>query len=161
MDIEPFGDIDHRYLESYYSADILVQGQAVAIDVNFESNEMELTQLETLASYIVNVDETSRLAFEAIADDYDLDEISDTARFYLQHHLEEFSEQEIDSLFGTPEVDKDAFLSALKLVRIGFYPEDEDAYAIFDIQFPLEYTRYLMAVSFDQAGNISGISMES
>ena len=161
MEFKPFGNIDPKELEEYYDGELTVAGKPVEIDVNFESESTDESALERIANFIEGIGAKAKVAFQAISDDFDLGEESETARFYLQHHLDQFSDDEKNVLFGGPDVDQEKFLDCLVLKRIGIYPEDEESYAIFDIQFPEDYTNYLMAVTFDEDGGLTGISMES
>lgn len=161
MNIRPFGEIDGANLDEYYESEVVVLGKAVEIDANFDSESIADSVLAQLAKSIENIEAMSSQAFAAISADWDLLDESEIAREYLQFHLEQFDEEEIKQIFGTHEIEKQQFLKALSIVRIGFYPEDQEAYVIFDIQFPTEHTNYLMAVIFSADGKISEISMES
>lgn len=161
MEVPPFGEIEPSAPDEYYEGEISIDGKQINIDVNFESEAINESELETLSGYIKNIENESKKACEAIAKDWDLGEASETARFYLEHHMNEFTDDEIISVFGKSEIDKETYLNALKLVRIGLYPEDEESFAIFDIQLPEEYTNYLMAVTFNREGELSYISMDS
>lgn len=161
MNIVPFGKIDPNNVEDYYDGSVNLGGDSVDIDLNFESESVSESVLVAIEKTMNQLPKFSGLAWKAISDDWDLDEESETARFYLQHHLDEFDEDEIIKLFGTNEINKDAFTKALSLVRIGLYPEDEDMFSVFDIQFSPGFTNYLMSISITQSGLISDISFES
>jgi len=161
MNIEPFGNIDIENLEEYYEGKLQIQDDDVEIDLNFESKSIERSDLEKIKKFISGIETFTKKAFEEISNDYDLGAESETAVFYLQHHIEAFTEDEIMSIFGTKDIDKQTFLKNLTLYRVGFYPEDDESYAVFDIQLPEEFTDYLMAVMFNGDGEFSYISMES
>ncbi len=161
VEINPFDNIDINNLEEYYDSVISVDGNAIEVDLNFESESIEIDLLKPLSTFFQNIESFSVSAFNAISKDFDLGDESETARFYLQHHIDELSESEILSIFGTTNIDKEIFFKHLSLARIGFYPEGEEDYAVFDIQLPEEYTNYLMAVTFDSEGNVSYISFDS
>jgi len=161
MEMEVFGKIDPSSPEEYYEGSINLQGNDVAIDLNFESEEIDETVLKLVSSFLKNAESMSKKAFSAIAADYDLEEESETARFYLQHHIDEFTKDELSDIFGEEEINKESFMNSLILQRVGIYPEDDESFVIFDIQFPDEFTNYLMAVTFDDANELSCISMES
>ena len=161
MDISPFGEINPSALDEYYDGEILVFGKSVEIDANFESEEIEENKIKNISSFLNNIEHEAKKAFDEITKDWDLGEESETARFYLDHHINELTTKEVMSIFGKTNVDKDSYLNSLQLVRIGLYPEDEESFAIFDIQFPEEYTNYLMAVTFNDEGELSYISMDS
>ena len=161
MEILPFGKIDPKNIEEYYDGAINFDGKDVEIDLNFESESVDNDLLEDVVSVTSKIDSFAKKAWSAISDDWDLDAESETVRFYLQHHLDEFSEKEVVKLFGTSVVDKSVFFSALSLVRIGLYPEDDEMFSVFDIQLSQELTDYLMSVSISSDGQITGISFES
>ena len=161
MKVFPFDDLDLECLDEYYESEIEVPGSIVPIDLNFESSSVDVSVIESLKGLIARIDELAKDAFLSISEDFDLGDESETARFYLEHHLDELNKDEKLSIFGTENVGRDEFLSALKLYRIGFYPEDEEAFAVFDVQLPKDLTDYLMAVTFDVDGNLSYITMES
>ena len=151
MKIDIFGNIDLENVQDYYSATIKLQGRDVEIDLNFESNVIDSKILESVSEILENIETQVTKAFDAISNDYDLDTESETARFYLQHHLDEFSKEEIHGIFGNETINKDSFMNSLNLQRIGIYPEDEEEFLIFDIQFPEKITNYLMAVTFNDS----------
>ena len=161
MEIVPFGKLDNSNLDEYYEGSIQIFGETVEIDLNFESESINNSMQTSISDLITNIEIMAKKAFEAISSDYDLDDDSETARFYLQHHLDQFNAEDTSKIFGSSDIDKNAYMSSLKLLRIGLYPEDEEENLIFDIQFPEEYTNYLMAVTFDNAGELSCISMDS
>lgn len=161
MYISPFGDINPEQIKDYYDASIQIGDEMVEIDLNFELESVEASLLQDIQAAIAKISKLASIAWEAISEDWDLDEDSETARFYLQHHLDEFDEDEIMQIFGTADVTKPIFMKALSLVRIGLYPEDEESFILFDIQFPEELTDYLMSVRMTKDGQVNDISFES
>ena len=91
-----------------------------------------------------------------VSTDYDLDDDSETAREYLEHH-----EDKVPISFGSKTVTKEMFLSKLQAYRVGFYPEESDSFVIVDIQFSRDVTNYLMAVTLDNEYKLSCIDMDS
>ncbi len=161
MEILPFGNLDSNNVENYYSGSVHVNKNEIEIDLNFEEEQVDENILISVKETISKIYEFSNKAWSAISDDWDLDGDSETARFYLQHHLDEFSDEEIKKIFGTSKIDKQSFINSLTLTRIGLYPESEDMFIIFDIQFSPDLTNYLMSVAFDGDGEFVEISMES
>ena len=158
---ELFGDIDIDNLNDCYEADIQIDGSNKEIDLNFESTSIEKSMLKNTSNVISNIDNMAQQAFTAISEDYDLGEESETARDYLEHHLDVLPKEDLLSIFGNTEVSKELFMNALSLYRIGLFPEDDESFAIFDVQFSRDVTNYLMAVTFDSSGKLSYISMDS
>ena len=161
MEIEIFGKIAPQNPEEYYEGTVTLNGNTVEIDLNFESEEIEEKVMESVSDFLKSLDKFAKKAFDEISNDYDFGEKSETARLYLQHHIDESSEDELKDVFGTLDIDKEAYFKALSLKRIGIYPEDYDSFAVFDIQLPEDFTNYLMAVTFDDSGELSYISMDS
>jgi len=161
MEIEPFGQLDPDAIEEFYEGSVTIAGSPVAVELNFEDDSVDPGLLESVSRYLSNLETEAQRAFQEVGKDWDLGEESEAARFYLEHHLEHFTEQEVAKLFASSSVDKEAFMRALKLTRIAFHPEDDESFAIFDIQFPEEMTDYLMAVTFDDERDLSFISMDS
>lgn len=161
MQIEPFGEIDPGNLEEYYGGEIEIDGDVIEIDINFDSASVDVGLLKQVADYLSSIESRIEKAFEAVADDLELDEDTGTARFYLQHHLNEFSDEELQSVFGTEDVTEESFLDNLLVTRIGLYPEDHDSWSTIDIKLPDEFTNYLMSVTFNTDGELTGIAMES
>lgn len=161
MQIEPFGEIDPENIEDYYGGEIEIDGDIIEIDVNFDSTSVDAGLLKKVSDFLTGIDTRIEKAFAAIADDLELDEDTGTARFYLQHHLNELSDDELQSVFGTDDVTEEDFLDNLLVTRIGLYPEDNESWSVIDIKLPDEFTTYLMAVSFNTNGELTGVSMES
>lgn len=161
MNISPFGNIDPNNIEEYYDGRVKVDGKDIETDLNFESESVSENLIREVGKLTSKISEFAQLAWTAISEDWDLDSESETARFYLQHHLDEFSEEDVVKLFGTTNVDKSAFFNALSLVRIGLYPENDEMFAVFDIQLSQELTDYLMSVSISSGGQVTGVSFES
>jgi len=161
MQIEPFGEIDPGNLEDYYGGEIEIDGDIIEIDINFDSASVDSGLLKKVSDFLSAVDSRIEKAFSAIADDLELDEDTGTARFYLQHHLNELSDEELLSVFGTDDVTEEIFLDSLLVTRIGLYPEDNESWSVVDIKLPDEFTTYLMTVSFNTNGELTGVSMES
>jgi hypothetical protein len=159
--VVPFGEINPSELEDYYDGEISIAGKKIDVDLNFESEEIDKSILIGVDSLLKGVDKLAHKALMAVSSDWDLNEESETARFYLQHHLDEFDASEITAIFGTTDINKSTFINALLIERVGFYPEDDESYVIVDIQFNKDVTNYLMAVNFDNQGEITEITMES
>jgi len=159
--VGPFGEINPSELEGYYDGEISVSGKNIDIDLNFESEEISESILNGVDLLLKEVEKLAHKTFMAVSSDWDLDDESETASFYLQHHLDEFEPAEITEIFGTTDINKSTFLNALSIERVGFYPENDESHVIVDIQFSKDVTNYLMAVNFDNKGELTEITMES
>lgn len=65
----------------------------------------------------------------------------------------------MEEVFGTLDIDKEVYFKALSLVSVSLHPEDEENYVLLDIQFPDDFTSYLMSVVFDASGEVTDIIM--
>lgn len=139
-----FGKLHTENLEDYYDVDIEFNGSEIQIDLNFEDITIDTSTMDKVKNFIENIDKFDKLNKTYIHNDYS-DEDGDTVKFYLEHHLEEISKDEIsilikfDNLSIEPE---QQLLTKLKLVRVGLYPHDEDNFAIFDYTIGREFTDY-------------------
>ena len=161
MNIKPFGKIDIENLEEFYEGSLDIQGNLVDVELIFDSDTIKTSEIKKLKNFIKNIKTFAQKALDELSKDYDLGENSQTVRQYLQHHLDQFSEDEIMNIFGSKDVDKDLFFTALSIKTISLYPEDSDSYAVFNAHLPEGYTNYSMAVTFNDKGKLSSISMES
>jgi len=152
MEIKPFGNIEFDNLEDYYDANIKVGEQSIELDLNFDiEEEVDNEDLIQIQTFLSDIDSNLDKVFQYIQDDYDLGDESETAREYIEIHQE---------LYGGI-LTKEEFLSKLKVYRIGFYPQDEEDFIIVDVQFPLELTNYLMAVTLTSDLKLSYIGLDS
>jgi len=161
MLVKPFGEIDPDNLKDYYSGEITTSNRAINVDLNFEETKISKDNLLKVSNFIENINVFLEQAMKYISTDYDLGEDSETAQEYLSHHLEYMGAEEVNSLFGTKEVNKQLYFSKLQVYRVGFYPEESEDFVIIDIQFPEEVTNYLMAVTLDSKFELSFIGMDS
>lgn len=73
----------------------------------------------------------------------------------------QFWEFHRDELEGFAELGHRDLLSALRLKRVGLYPEDDGNYAVFDFVIDRAESDQLLVVHFDRAGTPVTISWES
>ncbi len=160
MYIKPFGEIEIEELDEVYDGLLKIQQNYVEVELNFDSEIILISQLESVERFICSVENKAKKAFDAISDDFDLGEegVSD---LYLKYHISEFNDGENREIFEISKNDKFFFIKHLKLYKISIYPEDIECFSVFDIQFPREYTNYLIAVTFNVNGWLTNISMES
>lgn len=115
-------------------------------------NEYE-NYISKLQQHKVNVE----AAFKA-----DYEEEGDTKE-YVNFHFEELDASEIDKVLVGTDASKskeERLLSALKLVRVGFYPGKEN-YAVWDYTIGRDITDMLVVVNTDNKGTIQYVTWES
>lgn len=97
------------------------------------------------------------------ADDDDVDDDDPATIVYVDHHLDELSDEELRSLFGTDDRDgigQDAVLSRLHLVRIGLYAED-DGEILLDYSLGADITDHVLCVTLNAQGEVRSVEIES
>jgi hypothetical protein len=119
--------------------------------------------METVKHFIENIRIHDLGNKKIIEKDYN-DNTADTVKAYLEHHLEELGEDELEDLVepgSKPATYEKQLLKKLHLVRVGIYPEGEDQFAIFDYSLGSDITDYLVVINTDENGNLVYITMES
>jgi hypothetical protein len=158
-----FGKLATENLEEYYDVNIEFDGNEIQIDLNFEDKTIDTITMDKVKNFIENIENYDKLNKTYIFNDYN-DEDGDTVKSYLEHHLEEVGKEELSNLINfddrttEPEMQ---LLKKLKLVRVGFYPDNEDNFAIFDYSIGEEITNYLVVINTDENGQLDYMTMES
>ena len=133
------------------------------VDFNVRGSEMTQALLDRVASFVAERERFDRIARAAILADHAEDPDFIPGREYLAH-VEEFSPEERRRYFGTEAagaIGLKQLLAALQLVRIGLYPESEDAVAVLDYTIDRRVTDYLLVAKFNAAEKLLEINMES
>lgn len=97
------------------------------------------------------------LALAAIKKAFGREEGEENINLFVEHHLEELSQDYWAQHLGTPTPEPLEVLGLLEFQSS--WGEGDVEY--FDFTLPDEVTNYVVSVHFDGAGNIDDISMES
>lgn len=158
-----FGEIDSTEPEEYYEANIELNGHTIQLDLNFDEDEpIDTNHLDALAKLLTSLAEVDRENQVYIEKDFN--GAGDTVKTYIDHHLENIDEGELKELIDTGNEaisPQDQMLKALRLVRVGFYPGNEQDFAVFDYSINPELTQYLVVIFRNEEGEINYITMES
>lgn len=101
-------------------------------------------------------------ALAAIQNAYETEGQELGVTLFVHHHLKELDEAYWQEHCGFPEPSAAQVLDLLvPQEEEEEDEEEEDALDLLDFTLPGEVTNYLICVSFDEDGNIAGISMES
>ena len=149
--------------DGYWEFPLKFSNRDVAFDVNVEDGEMTETLFEKVKSFVVDAGRFDSIARSAIRADF-AEDPEGSSSLYLSHHADEFSDEERAQYFGSGEARSlgvDQLLKAIHLKRIGLYPDSDDYVAVFDYTIDEDATDYVLAVQFDEAGAVIGISMDS
>ncbi|MGB0524535.1 MAG: DUF2004 domain-containing protein [Flammeovirgaceae bacterium] len=157
------GKIDLSNLEDYYETTIDFKGNEIELDINFESEDIEVRRLNLIKSVFKNISSYDLKNLKYIKNDYRSTE-ADIVRFYIKHHIEELGQDILshlvnyDILSPSPELQ---LLDKLHLIRVGIYLDNEDFNIVFDYTIDEEITNYLVVVNTDENGNLDYITSES
>ena len=152
-----FGEIETNSPEETNEGKVSIDNCLIKLDLNFYNgvpkhdwvNEYE-NYISKLQQHKVNVE----AAFKA-----DYEEEGDTKE-YVNFHFEELDASEIDKVLVGTDASKskeERLLSALKLVRVGFYPGKEN-YAVWDYTIGRDITDMLVVVNTDNKGTIQYVT---
>ena len=158
-----FGQIDSTNLEEYYDVNINLNGEEIQIDLNFENKTIDTKQLDAVKNFIEKIADFDKKNKKYIEQDYSNDDC-DTVKTYVEHHLEEIDKAELSGLvdFDNKSISPEKqLLNALRLVRVGLYPDSDDQFAIFDYSIGKDLTNYLVVINTDKNGKLDYMTMES
>lgn len=158
--IDPFNLDD----EEEHIGELILRGKEVLLDINIESNRSwiepyKLEAVKNIMGRIVSMDAGNR---QRLHKEY-IDPGGTMVRYYLQYHLEKIWRKALERLvdFDNKEISPiDQLFRCLHLVRVGFYPENEDVFAIFDYCIDIDYTEYVIVINYNLQGNLQEMTME-
>ncbi len=145
--IPGFDTIDLNDLNDYYDAQIKFKEREIALDINFDEYSTDRQKLEAISSVVNHLADYDEKARKAMEEDY---LSGDTIKTYIENHQD---------LFGENEVAEQ--IAKLYLKRVGFYPENEEGFAVFDYTISEQETQYLVVINFKKDGGIDSLTMES
>lgn len=158
-----FGQLDSENLEEYYDCEINFNNTMVSVDLNFGDRKIDISRLEIAKKFIEQLADYDFKNKKYIEQDYKED-VGDTVRAYIEHHLDELGETELNELIDPSNKkisQEDQVVKKLHLVRMGLYPDSDDQFAIFDYSIGPEITQYLVVLFIDEFGDLDYITMES
>jgi hypothetical protein len=146
-----------------WEAEVAFGGRTIIVDLTIDYADEPL-DLEGIPQTAPDLERFDRVARAAILRDAQSKDPDAAARHYLTHHHDVLSADLFQRLFGAGSPDPSnnaAMLGRLVLVRVGFYPEDEEQRVLLDYSIDPAETDYLLCVSFDPDGEPTGVEMES
>lgn len=161
-----FGEINPAQLEEYYHTTAVVKGLTVNLDLDFQHKTISLETVRTIQDFLNNLARWDGHNQAALEQDFTAN--SETAD-YIGFYFDELDETELAALLPTttsPDARASQLLKALKLIRVGLYPDgkyDAEQFATFDYSIYLagEPCNQLLAVNTDKQGKVDHISWES
>ncbi len=149
--------------DGYWQFALPMRGGEVPVDINAGGDTFTKDMLAEIAAFIADAARFDEIARDAFKTEF-TEKPEGTVGTYLSHHAEELGEKDLLRIFGIADpddLDIDHLLDALQLKRIGLYPGSEDYCAVFDYTIDEEATDYILAVEFDNDGEVFGVSMDS
>ncbi len=159
-----FEELDPNSIEDYYSVEVDFEGRKIKLDLNFEGGSIGKERMTLLKPFLEHLDTLNTKALKAIKEDFEDTEDGDTVKDYIQHHLDELDEKSLSLIVdkaNTAKSPEKQMLEKLQLVRIGFYPDNEDGFAILDYTIGRNITDYLVVAYVGEGGEVEYLSMES
>lgn len=155
-----FGEVEINSPEEYIEGKVLIDNRLVKLDLNFYDGVPKRDWVEEYEEYILHFLQHKKNVETAFMTDY---EDGEETKEYVDFHLEELDSSEIDKILentNTSKSKEERLLSALQLVRVGFYPSGEN-YAVWDYTIGRDITDQLVVVNTDNKGEIRYVTMES
>ncbi|MGN8069735.1 DUF2004 domain-containing protein [Mucilaginibacter sp. SG564] len=156
-----FNELDSDSLTDYYEIDIDLEQNQIQLDINFDETNIEPGRLAVLKSYLDDLPKIIDTAKKEIFNDFDQ---GDAVKEYLTFHTEELDQSDLDKLLKNTDKNLSIdlqLLSILKLRRIGFYPDEEEEFAILDFILDKDISQYILVVKMNDNKTLDHITMES
>ena len=134
----------------------------IGVDITFDGAAMDQRTLDRVGRYLTDLVAFDQNARAAMRMEVNVDESA--VRVYLEHHLDDPDLiRPVLGLDADSVVSTDAFVGALRLLRVGLYVGTEISQheAIFDYSIDPDGTQYLVVVRFDAHGRVDDICIES
>jgi len=155
-----FGEIDVNSPQEWNEGRVVIDNCQIELDLNFYNGVPNHNWLDEYENYIKDVKQHKSIVEAAIRSDY---EEGGDVKEYVDFHFEELGSAVIDAVLEGSDTSKskeERLLSALKLVRIGFYPGG-DNYAVWDYTIGKEITDLIVVVNTDTTGKINYVTWEN
>lgn len=153
-----FGELSKVPGELAWEGAVELGGRTVQVWL-WADAEVSAGELDAVAVFPKELARFDAVARAALAHDL-ID--GESVRLYIDHHLAEVSPEDLEKMFGVRVgITDQQFLAAVVLKRVHLRPEDPDDIACFDYSLDESVTNYLLAVQFDEDGEVTSIEMES
>lgn len=139
---------------------VTIDNHQIELDLNFYDGVPEHNWVTEYEDYIKDLEQHKADVEAAIRADY---EDGGDVKEYVDFHLQELDASVIDKALAGTDASKpkeERLLSALKLVRIGFYPGNEN-YAVWDYTIGCEVADMVVVINTDNMGKINYVTWES
>lgn len=155
-----FGEVEISSPQETTEGTVTIDNRQVELNLNFYDGVPGHDWVEEYENYVKELGQHKAAVEAAIRADY---EEGGDVKEYIDFHLEELDAATVEKILaGTDasESEEERLLSALKLVRIGFYPDNEN-YAVWDYTIGREIADMLVVVNTDSTGKINYVTWEN
>jgi hypothetical protein len=156
-----FNELDSDNLKDYYEVDVVIAHNTIQLDLNFDETSINPDKLLILKSYLDAPQAIINIAKKGILNDY---ENGEDVKEFLTFHSEELDQSDLNNLLKHADKSlslEEQLLSILKLRRIGFYPYEDDEFAILDFVLDEDVSQYILVVKMNNTKTVDNITMES
>jgi hypothetical protein len=165
FDLPHFGKLELSSLAYDYDAFVDFKDDSIRIDLNFDISEVKITNdlMEKLKSNILDLENRDLVNMSILKNDFD-NENGEIVRSYLEHHLDDFDEDELEEIIDTADTETEPIIQLyrkLKLYRVGYYLNSSDMEIIYDYTIGKDFTDYIVVIKTDLDGNLIYITEES
>jgi hypothetical protein len=155
-----FGEIAIKPTRDY-DTEISLGDYSIPSDLNFYEEVVDkatLIEIELILNVLPTFIDKSE---EILIADYHKGGV---VKDYIEHHLEVMEKAELEELLknvNKEEETENQLLSVMKIVRIGFYPDEDSHYAVFDFSIGTDETDYRITIRYNNVGNFDSLEFVS
>ncbi len=144
-----------------YDIKIKLDDYSISADLNFYEEVVDKRTLSGVESILNDLPTFLDNSNEILIADYNKGRV---VKDYIEHHLEVIEKYELDQLLrkaDKTESIESQLLSIMKVVRIGFYPDADSQYVVFDFSIGTNKTDYRITIRYNNAGKFDSIEFIS
>ncbi len=159
-DITYLGEVEINSPQETTEGMVNIDNHQIELDLNFYDGVPGHDWVAEYENYIKDLEQHKADVEAAIRADY---EEGGDVKEYVDFHIEELDAATVEKILAATDASEskeERLLSALKLVRIGFYPGNEN-YAVWDYTIGREITDMLVVVNTDNTGKINYVTWEN
>ena len=156
-----FGEIDLNNLEDYYEKEIVINGNKIVANLSFDEKNVTAKNFKTIEKALHEINKFENLAKTAIENDF---KNGTEVKEYIEQNLDEIDFEQLNL-----KIDHSDFVNSvenemykkLHLVTVTFYPEYDEEHIVFDYTIGKKLTDLLIAVKFNDNGELQDLVIEN
>lgn len=153
--IPHFGDIFYESPAEYYDASIKRNGVYLDFDISFSGEPVALSQMESMQKMMDELDAADEKLMRYLREQA-AEENGGIVGNYTSRLIKELPPENMAALIApeNPDPPHLQVLRQMNLVRLGFIPEDDFQFAIFDYSIDIFLTRTVITIYVNEKGDI-------